>query len=128
MGDDLRFDPSTVAVAHGEIVTFHVVNTGKSIHEFSVGGQDGWTLADWFSNLYLRLAGPARYDRLAAHEIPWTDPSVIATLRLLARVLDPHVIAGGARGAVVTSYQESVQQAFAIPPAAAMVACLFRRR
>ena len=25
---------------------------------FSVGGQDGWTLADWFSNLYLRLAGP----------------------------------------------------------------------
>ena len=25
---------------------------------FSVGGQNGWTLADWFSNLYLRLAGP----------------------------------------------------------------------
>jgi alpha-glucoside transport system substrate-binding protein len=88
---------------------------------FSVGGQDGWTLADWFSNLYLRLAGPVRYDRLAAHEIPWTDPSVIATLRLLARVLDPHVIAGGALTALVTSYQESVQQAFATPPAAAMV-------
>ena len=88
---------------------------------FSVGGQDGWTLADWFSNLYLRLAGPARYDLLTAHEIPWTDPSVIATLRLLTRVLDPHVIAGGARGAVLTSYQESVQQAFANPPAAAMV-------
>jgi alpha-glucoside transport system substrate-binding protein len=88
---------------------------------FSVGGQNGWTLADWFSNLYLRLAGPVRYDLLAAHKIPWTDPSVIATLRLLARVLDPHVIAGGARGAVVTSYQDSVQQAFAIPPAAAMV-------
>jgi alpha-glucoside transport system substrate-binding protein len=88
---------------------------------FSVGGQDGWTLADWFSNLYLRLAGPVRYDRLAAHEIPWTDPSVVATLRLLARVLDPHVIAGGALTALVTSYQESVQQAFATPPAAAMV-------
>jgi alpha-glucoside transport system substrate-binding protein len=88
---------------------------------FSVGGQDGWTLADWFSNLYLRLAGPVRYDLLAAHKIPWTDPSVIATLRLLARMLDPHVIAGGPRGAVLTSYQESVQQAFATPPAAAMV-------
>ena len=88
---------------------------------FSVGGQNGWTLADWFSNLYLRLAGPVRYDLLAAHKIPWTDPSVIATLRLLARVLDPHVIAGGPRGAVGTSYQESVQQAFATPPAAAMV-------
>jgi len=93
----------------------------SGVPAFSVGGQDGWTLADWFSNLYLRLAGPVRYDRLAAHQIRWTDPSVIATLRLLARVLDPHVIAGGPRAAVLTSYPESVQQAFAIPPAAAMV-------
>jgi ABC-type glycerol-3-phosphate transport system substrate-binding protein len=93
----------------------------SGVRAFAVGGQDGWTLADWFSNLYLRLAGPVRYDLLAAHKIPWTDPSVIATLRLLARVLDPHVIAGGPRGAVVTSYQESVQQAFTPPPAAAMV-------
>ena len=88
---------------------------------FAVGGRDGWTLADWFSNLYLRMAGPARYDLLAAHKIPWTDPSVIATLRLLARVLDPRVIAGGPGGAAATSYQESVRQAFAPRPAAAMV-------
>jgi len=88
---------------------------------FAVGGADGWTLADWFSNLYLRLAGPARYDLLAAHRIPWTDPSVTATLHLLARLLDPRVIAGGARGALSTSYQASVQEAFAARPAAAMV-------
>ena len=94
---------------------------GSGVPAFSVGGQDGWTLADWFSNLYLRLAGPARYDLLAAHKIPWTDSLVITTLRLLARVLDPRVIAGGAAGAAATSYQESVQQAFARPPAAAMV-------
>jgi len=93
----------------------------SGVPAFSVGGQDGWTLADWFSNLYLRLAGPVRYDLLAAHKIPWTDPSVIATLRLLARVLEPHVIAGGPRGALATSYEVSVQQAFATPPAAAMV-------
>ena len=93
----------------------------SGVPAFSVGSQDGWTLADWFSNLYLRLAGPGRYDRLAAHQIRWTDPSVVATLRLLARVLDPHVIAGGPRAAVLTSYQESVRQAFAAPPAAAMV-------
>ncbi len=93
----------------------------SGIPAFSVGGQDGWTLADWFSNLYLRLAGPARYDLLAAPRIGWTDPSVTATLRLLARVLDPRVIAGGPRGALATSYAESVQQAFAPRPAAAMV-------
>jgi ABC-type glycerol-3-phosphate transport system substrate-binding protein len=88
---------------------------------FSVGGQDGWTLADWFSNLYLRVAGPARYDLLAAHAISWTDSSVTTTLRLMARLLDPHVIAGGPGRALVTTYQESVQQAFATSPAAAMV-------
>ena len=93
----------------------------SGVPAFAVGGQNGWTLADWFSNLYLRLAGPARYDLLAAHRIPWTDPSVTATLRLLADVLDPRVIAGGPRTALRTSYQQSVQQAFATPPAAAMV-------
>ena len=51
---------------------------------FAVGGADSWTLTDWFENLYLRLAGPTRYDLLAAHRIPWTDPSVKATLALLA--------------------------------------------
>jgi ABC-type glycerol-3-phosphate transport system substrate-binding protein len=93
----------------------------SGVPAFAVGGQNGWTLADWFSNLYLRLAGPARYDLLAAHKIPWTDPSVTATLLLQARVLDPQVIAGGPRRALATSYQASVQQTFATPPAAAMV-------
>ena len=88
---------------------------------FTVGGADGWTLADWFSNLYLRMAGPARYDLLAAHRIPWTDPSVKATLRLLAQVLAPGLIAGGPHRALATSYQESVQETFARHPAAAMV-------
>jgi len=36
-------------------------------------------------------------------------------------VLDPQVIAGGPRRALATSYQASVQQTFATPPAAAMV-------
>jgi ABC-type glycerol-3-phosphate transport system substrate-binding protein len=88
---------------------------------FAVGGADGWTLADWFSNLYLRRAGPARYDLLAAHRIRWTDPSVKAALRLLARVLSPHVIAGGPRRALATSYADSVREVFAALPAAAMV-------
>jgi len=91
------------------------------IPAFAVGGADGWTLADWFSNLYLRLAGLSRYDLLAAHRIRWTDPTVKATLRLLGRVLHPGVIAGGPRGALATSYPESVQEAFAAHPAAAMV-------
>jgi alpha-glucoside transport system substrate-binding protein len=93
----------------------------RHIPALAVGAADGWTLADWFSNLYLRLAGPARYDLLAAHRIPWTDPTVKAALRLLARVLDPGVIAGGPRAALATSYPASVRETFATHPAAAMV-------
>lgn len=91
------------------------------IPSFAVGGADGWTLADWFSNLYLRIAGPARYDRLATHQIAWTDPSVRATLRLMTQVLAPRLIAGGPRRALATTYQQSVQETFARHPAAAMV-------
>jgi ABC-type glycerol-3-phosphate transport system substrate-binding protein len=49
----------------------------------AVPGADGWVLTDWFENIYLRVAGPGRYDRLARHDLPWTDPTVVAALRLL---------------------------------------------
>ena len=42
----------------------------------SIGGADGWTLTDLFENIYLRTAGPEKYDQLATHKIKWTDPSV----------------------------------------------------
>jgi alpha-glucoside transport system substrate-binding protein len=95
--------------------------TGSGTAAFSVGAADGWTLADWFGNLYLRLAGPTRYDLLAEHGIRWTDPSVKSALRVLATVLAPGLIAGGPRGALATTYEESVKQAFTTRPAAAMV-------
>lgn len=95
--------------------------TAAGTPAFSVGGADGWTLTDWFENLYLRLAGPARYDLLVQHRIPWTDPSVKATLRVLAALLAPPFIAGGPRGARSVTYEESVKVVFAARPAAAMV-------
>ncbi len=35
--DSLAFDPATIGVLAGETVTFAVTNTGKIIHEFTVG-------------------------------------------------------------------------------------------
>ena len=52
----------------------------------SVGGADGWTLTDWFENVYLSQAGPEKYDQLAKHEIKWTDPSVKEALTTLAQL------------------------------------------
>lgn len=91
------------------------------IAPFSVGGADQWVLDDWFANLYLQIAGPARYDRLAAHRMPWTDPTVAATLRVMARLLTPANLRGGLVGALHLSFQDSVVEAFTNPPRAAMV-------
>ncbi|HEY3087507.1 MAG TPA: ABC transporter substrate-binding protein [Jatrophihabitantaceae bacterium] len=88
---------------------------------FSVGGGDQWTITDWFENLYLQLAGPRDYDRLAAHRIPWTDQSVESTLRLMAQVLAPHFLRGGVTTTLRTGFEDSVAEAFGAPAGAAMV-------
>ena len=54
---------------------------------FSVAGQDGWTLTDWFENIYVRSAGSDMYEQLAKHEIPWTDQSVKDALAEMAKVV-----------------------------------------
>ena len=89
---------------------------------FSVGGGDQWTLTDWFENLYLQLAGPHDYDLLAAHHLPWTDPSVQATLLRMTELLAPQFMRGGVAGALGTGFEDSVARAFGTPPGAAMVA------
>ena len=103
-----------LASAADELATAGVV-------PFSVAGADAWTLTDWFENLYLGLAGPELYDRLARHDLPWTDSSVVVTLRLLGRLLRPDRIAGGVAGALQTTFDASVVQAFGPPKAGAMV-------
>jgi alpha-glucoside transport system substrate-binding protein len=89
---------------------------------FSVGGGDQWTLTDWFENLYLQLAGPHDYDRLATHKLAWTDPSVQTTLGFMTQLLAPPFLRGGVAGALGTGFEDSVAHAFTTPPGAAMVA------
>ncbi|TWF79407.1 carbohydrate ABC transporter substrate-binding protein (CUT1 family) [Pseudonocardia hierapolitana] len=87
----------------------------------SVGGADGWTLTDWFENVYLQTAGGAMYDRLARHEIPWTDPSVRTALQTLGRVFRPEYLPGGISSALQTEFTESVVDVFGEDPQAAIV-------
>ncbi|GAA0927146.1 ABC transporter substrate-binding protein [Virgisporangium aurantiacum] len=85
----------------------------SGITPMAVPGADGWTLTDWFENIYLRLAGPARYDQLARHEIAWTDPTVIRSLHLLADYWKtPKAIQGGPRGAVQLKFVQSIADVF----------------
>jgi hypothetical protein len=86
---------------------------------YSIGGADGWTLTDLFENIYLRTAGPAKYDLLADHKIPWTDSSVKAALTKMSAILsDTKNIAGNA---LQTNFPDSVTNVFSNPPKAAMI-------
>ncbi|MFD9698113.1 ABC transporter substrate-binding protein [Lentzea sp. NPDC059081] len=103
------------------------LSTGKTLSDsgvsaLSIGGADGWTLTDWFENVYLRTAGPEKYDQLARHEIPWTDPSVRKALETLAMLFgDQKLIDGGSSTALQTDFAKSVTNVFGDPSKAAMV-------
>ncbi|MDT9695986.1 ABC transporter substrate-binding protein [Streptomyces sp. P17] len=89
---------------------------------FSVAGQDGWTLTDWFENVYLSQAGPEKYDALAAHELKWTDASVVEALTTLGTLFkDEQLIAGGQDGALNTDFPGSVEKVFGPKAEAGMV-------
>jgi len=94
----------------------------RNVVPFSVAGADGWTLTDWFENVYLRSAGRAMYEQLAEHKISWTHPSVKRALRRLAQILGKqHWLAGRTDGALNTNFTTSVDQVFSDPAQAAMV-------
>lgn len=107
-----------------ELLTTAQTVYDSGVTPFSVGGAEGWTLTDWFENIYLSQAGPEKYDQLAQHEIKWTDPSVKDALTTLAEVWGKKdYVAGGATGALQTDFPASVTQTFTggDQPKAAMV-------
>ncbi len=94
----------------------------SGVPAYSIGGADGWTLTDLFENIYLRQAGPQKYDQLAEHQIKWTDPSVKTALRTMTQVIgNSSNIVGGTSGALQTEFPASVENVFVNPPKGAMV-------
>jgi alpha-glucoside transport system substrate-binding protein len=94
----------------------------SGVPAYSIAGADGWTLTDLFENIYLRTAGPEKYDQLSKHEIPWTDQSVKDALTEMAKIFDDSDnLAGGTTGALQTDFPTSVSNVLAPDPKAAMV-------
>ena len=105
-----------------EMLRMAKIVSDSGVAPFSIAGADGWTLTDWFENVYLRTAGPVLYDRLTRHEIPWTDPSVEVALTVLAQVFGrTEWLPGGTDMALQTDFPTSVIQTVRTPPKAAMV-------
>ncbi|MEV4516072.1 extracellular solute-binding protein [Dactylosporangium sp. NPDC049525] len=92
------------------------------ITPFAVPGGSAWTLTDFFENVYLQVGGPDNYDRLATHQIPWTDPTVVEALQLIGRLWSaPRMIDGGNAGALKIDFSQSVAEVFGEKPKAAIL-------
>ena len=97
-------------------------NAGTTPFTLAAGPDDSWTLTDWFENVYLSTAGPENYDKLAEHEIKWTDPTVGKALETLAQIWGkPDLLNGGVATATKTKFDESVTQVFGQDKAAMVV-------
>lgn len=89
---------------------------------YSMCGASGWTLTDLFENIYLRLFGPAKYNKLSAHKLKWTDGSVTKALQHMKQIVgNSSNLYGGTNGAVQTGYPQCVDFVYATPPKAAIV-------
>ncbi len=89
---------------------------------YSLCGSSGWTLTDLFENIYLRVFGPAKYNKLSAHKIKWTDPSVTKALKDMKQIIGSSSnLYGGTSGALQTGYPQCVDYVYSTPPKAAMV-------
>lgn len=84
----------------------------------SVGADVGWPLTDWFENVYLRTAGPEKYDQLTNHEIPWTDQSVKDALEVLASLWGTDLVQPGGDQ---RDFPTSVTEVFGADPEAGTV-------
>ncbi|SRR6266568_754278 len=87
----------------------------------SIGAGDGWVLTDWFEQIYLQTAGVDDYNKLGAHQIPWTDPTVTKALQMLQQYFQDRYLPGGRANALQTDFPTSVVNAFEATPKAAMV-------
>lgn len=87
----------------------------------ALAGADGWTLTDWFENLYLRLAGADKYDQLTTHDIPWTDESVVQTLELMKTLFEDPTLVGDPGSALQRDFPSSVTDVFGTDPSSAIV-------
>jgi serine/threonine-protein kinase len=97
-------------------VTEKIKAAGKT--PWALPAADYWTLTDWFENIYIRTAGPAKYSRLFAGKLRFDHPSVIAALRRMTTILNDRYVAGGIRGALGTNFPNGVDLVFGQIPSA----------
>jgi len=82
------------------------------------GAGDDWTLTDWFESIYIRQAGPDKYDQLFSGALPWTDQSVLDAIATMQTVLNDDLVAGGISAALGRGFVDGIGQVFSASPVA----------
>src|SRR5436190_993118 len=85
---------------------------------WAVGAGDGWPLTDWFEDIYLRSAGPVKYQQLFTGKVKFTDASVKKALTYFTTLLNNKNVAGGLEGALGTKFVDGIGQVFGTKPKA----------
>ena len=105
-----------------EFVTASKTLDSSGIPPMAAAVGDGWVATDWFENLYLRIGGPDKYDQLATHKLPFTDPTVVQTLETLASYWrTPRLHTRRPVGAVQETFTQGISDVFGSQPKAAML-------
>jgi class 3 adenylate cyclase/ABC-type glycerol-3-phosphate transport system substrate-binding protein len=116
--DDLRAMGLTVPTSWAELlsVTKKIRARGKT--PWALGARDSWTLTDWFENIYIRTAGPAKYRRLHAGKLRFDDPSVLVALRRMTTIVNDRYVADGISGALRYDFLHALHLVFGEKPGA----------
>lgn len=94
-----------------------MVSAGKQPWAFGAG-VDNWTLTDFFENVYLQSAGATMYNKLIAHTIKWTDPSVVNAFKIMNQIVgNDKMIAGGRNRALSQKAAQGAVQMITDPKA-----------
>jgi alpha-glucoside transport system substrate-binding protein len=87
----------------------------KKLVPWAVGdgpSQSQWVLTDWFESIYVRTAGPAKYQALFTGKLPFTDPSVVTALKLMVQIINNKYVLGGIQGMLGQSFVGGIGDVF----------------
>jgi alpha-glucoside transport system substrate-binding protein len=85
----------------------------KGTTPLALGAADSWTLTDWFESVYVRQAGPEKYDQLFSGKLAWSDSSVAAAVDTMKQALKDDYVVGGITAALGRTFTDGIGQAFA---------------
>ncbi len=87
----------------------------KGLVPWAIGdgpNQSQWVLTDWFEDIYLRTAGPVKYQLLFSGKLPFTDASVVKALKTMLQIVNNKYTLGGIQGVLGTSFVDGIGDVF----------------